>query len=108
MGIKNNAKTVENNKLIDPLAAAFMTKSQFSKEINVSKNSKKHKKSLGHELDIADLPVRSKEEELRETLELAQKSVESNPSKQLKTAGFYIKSSGLMQNIFSGSTGTFV
>ena len=94
----NESKIIEEYELIDPLAAASETEVEISK-INVSK-SKKEKKQLSNELEATELPNRAKEEELRETLELAQKSVESNPKQSIKDCRILHKELGINSKVY--------
>ena len=82
---ENKPTDINNQDLIDPLAAAFTDEEvEFSKQINVSKKLEEIERESGSTLNLSDLPKRSKDKEMSETLELAQKSVESNPEQVIK------------------------
>lgn len=82
---ENNPKDINKQDLIDPLAAAFTDEEvEFSKQINVSKKISEIEKESDSKLNPSDLPKRSKEKEMSETLELAQKNIESSPEQVIK------------------------
>ena len=60
----------------------------------------REKKQLSNELEATELPNRAKEEELRETLELAQKSVESNPKQSIKDCRILHKELGINSKVY--------
>ena len=96
-----------NHGLIDPLAAAFTWEEVEISNKSLSKLSKEQKTKSNQELKNSELPERSQNMELRETLELANKSVETNPEQVINDCRILHEKMGAHSKIYLVAAGIY-